>query len=105
MHLIYSQTRHPLADGRKLINPRFFDGPVDGAESVVILGDWPKIAEAYRGLGVDVSEPDLIAPTPGKPLTEAPASWSDPVKPARARKAAPAPVEPEEAPPVEPAPE
>ena len=66
MHLIYSQTLHPLVVGRKLINPRFFNGTVDGAESVVIIGDWPVIADAYRALGVEVSEPDLIAPTPGR---------------------------------------
>ncbi len=93
MHLIYSQTLHPLADGRKLINPRFFTGPVEGAESVVILGEWPAIAEAYRAAGVEVSEPDLIAPTPGKVLTEAPATWVDPVKPGRGKKAAPAEAE------------
>lgn len=89
MHLIYSQTLHPLADGRKLINPRFFDGPVEGAESVVIIGEWPAIADAYRALGVAVSEPTLIS-TPAKPMSEAPATWRDPVRPAKGRKAAPA---------------
>lgn len=93
MHLIYSQTRHPLADGRRLINPRFFDGPVDGAQSVVILGDWPKIAEAYRALGVEVVEPELSERAPGVVLAEAPAEWVDPVKPSkrRRRKADPEP--------------
>jgi len=83
MHLIYAQTRHPLADGRRLVNPRFFHGVVEGAESVIIIGDWPKIAEAYRAAGVEVSEPDLASPTPGVTLTEAPAEWVDPVKPSK----------------------
>lgn len=61
--LVYSQTRQP--DGRKQLNPRFFDGPVDGASTVYLDGDWPRIAEAYERKGVKVLRLDaapVLAP-------------------------------------------
>lgn len=58
--LVYSQTRQP--DGRKQLNPRFFDGPVEGITTVYIDGDWPRIAEAYEAKGVKVLRIDAVAP-------------------------------------------
>lgn len=92
MRLIYSQGEHPLMEGRTFINARFFDGVVDGASSVVVIGEFPEIVEAYREAGVEVEEHGSEAAR-AETLTEAPATWTEPVR--RRRKAAdePAPAE------------
>jgi len=59
MDLIYSQSRHPLMDGRQLRNPRFFQGIEEGVKSVVIIGNWPLISAAYGLAGVRVQEIDV----------------------------------------------
>ncbi|MFU0503654.1 hypothetical protein [Pseudaminobacter sp. NGMCC 1.201702] len=54
MEIVYS--RHLVADlgGRKYQNPRLFSGPIEGAATVFIDGDWPQIAAAYRAIGAEV---------------------------------------------------
>lgn len=59
MELVYSQARQP---GRKRLNPRFFDGIVEGVTTVYLDGDWPKIAAAYEAAGVKVLRLDFVAP-------------------------------------------
>lgn len=54
MEIVYSQTRHPIADGRTQQNPRFFSGPLKGATAVFVVGDFPRIVEAYCAAGVKV---------------------------------------------------
>lgn len=54
IEIVYSQTRHPLCEGRVRSNPRFFAGPVGGVSKVVIVGNWPAIAAAYMREGVEV---------------------------------------------------
>jgi len=53
-HFVYSQHRVALAEGEVYRNPRMFSVPEAAATSVRIVGDWPKIAAAYRKAGVEV---------------------------------------------------
>ena len=53
MKLVYATTR--LDVGRRVFrNARFFIGPEPGASDVIVYGDFPAIAEAYRRAGVRV---------------------------------------------------
>lgn len=53
--IVYSTSATPAAAGRRYQNPRFFTGPLDGAQRVIIFGDWPSIAAAYQAAGVPVT--------------------------------------------------
>jgi hypothetical protein len=64
MKLIYSQTRHALAADAEFRNPRFFVEPEPEATAVGIVGDWPRIADAYRAAGVPVFEVDSPETSP-----------------------------------------
>ena len=65
MEIVYADHRGELSEGRVHLNPRLFNGtPEDGATKVYILGDHPKIALAYRALGVEVEE---VKPKPDHP--------------------------------------
>ena len=73
MEIVYADHRGALSEGRVHLNPRLFNGtPEDGATKVYILGDHPKIALAYRALGVTVEEvkpkPDHPEPPPPAPV-------------------------------------
>lgn len=70
MEIVYAQSLHPLCEGRAFRNPRFFSGAEDGVTAAHVVGDWPRVVEAYRALGVPVSV------TGGPP--EAPAQTFDP---------------------------
>lgn len=54
MEVVYATTRHPLAEGRKFQNPRFFGGPLPGATKVYLTDLQPVIAAAYAAAGVEV---------------------------------------------------
>jgi hypothetical protein len=82
LKLVYSAHRIPLAEGEAYRNPRFFTGPEAGVTAVRIVGDWPKIAAAYRRAGVDVvadspaaaAQPFECLPPPTTPVT-IPEGW------------------------------
>lgn len=54
MEIVYATQRHPLVEGRRFQNPKHFNGPLAGASRVFLTLDLPKIAEAYRKVGVEV---------------------------------------------------
>lgn len=102
MQIVYSRTAHPLTEGknRKLQNPRFFTGPIEGATKVFIVGDYPEIAAAYRDAKVSVEVVDgdaAAAPTSfamGRSAPEQPAeapAEDKPVQHHRRAKHAPEP--------------
>ena len=53
--IVYSREVVTLTEGQVFQNPRFFAGPVAGAESVVVHGDWPDIVAAYVAAGASVT--------------------------------------------------
>ena len=55
MELIYTTQRDGFEQGRTYRNPRHFDQAEPGVESVVVIGDWPKVVSAYESAGADVS--------------------------------------------------
>ena len=55
MELIYTIQRDGFEQGRTYRNPRHFDQAEPGVESVVVIGDWPKVVIAYEAAGADVS--------------------------------------------------
>ena len=67
--IVYSREAVALSEGQAFQNPRFFTGPVAGAESVVVHGEWPDIVAAYVVSGVEVTVVNLTAP----PVTHEPA--------------------------------
>jgi hypothetical protein len=78
MRLIYSRSPHPVMDEDCTYqNPRFFTVPDENAKSVVVVGDFPEIVDAYKALGIDVEALDVppAAPEPAvlqrEPLTDA----------------------------------
>lgn len=52
--VIYSQQRNGFVEGRIYLNPRFFERPMPDVTKVIVAGNWPKIVEAYEGVGVPV---------------------------------------------------
>lgn len=55
MELIYTTQRDGFEPGRAYRNPRHFDQAEPGVESVVVIGHWPKVVNAYEAAGADVS--------------------------------------------------
>lgn len=54
--VVYSAQKSGFVKGRIYLNPRFFDGTLQpGVTSVVIVGDWPKVEEAYKAAGIPVT--------------------------------------------------
>ncbi|UVL53954.1 hypothetical protein [Pseudomonas sp. B21-035] len=59
MELIYTTQRDDFEPGRNYRNPRHFDQAEPGVESVVVIGDWPKVVNSYEKAGADVSVIDM----------------------------------------------
>lgn len=74
MEIVYARSMVPLAEGRKYQNPRFFTEPLAGASKVYLTEDLPKIADAYRAVGVEVIEVNAEPVSVYEPPTEAPMS-------------------------------
>jgi hypothetical protein len=55
---VYSSQKTGYVKGVRYVNPRMFAGPRPDAQSVIIIGKWPKIADAYRHKNVPVKEFD-----------------------------------------------
>lgn len=73
IELIYSQQSSDFVPGRAYSNPRFFTTPRVDVAKVYLVGDWPKIQDAYEALGVPVerldaadalARPEAAGPTP-----------------------------------------
>ena len=86
MELVYSAQRSGFEKGRHYENPRYFDGRVKkGVTHVYVLGDWPKVEEAYDEAGVNVTKLKEGAPIswldgnapeePGQELVEITKQW------------------------------
>ncbi|MDX3973297.1 hypothetical protein [Shinella sp.] len=77
--LIYSRSTPANSEGRTVLNPRFFNEPVEGATKVFIDGSYPKIARAYEDVGVPVADIADMRALPGKARAKEP---TDPAPPA-----------------------
>lgn len=62
MELVYSIQNSDFDPEKRYRNPEHFHRPEAGVTQVVVLGDWPKVVEAYEAVGVEVSV--------SKPLTQ-----------------------------------
>ena len=83
MQIVY--TREPVAgaEGRTVLNPRHFTGPVEGATKVYVNGDYANITRAYEAAGVPVADISEMRALPGKAK---PKDTTDPAKPNEAAK-------------------
>jgi hypothetical protein len=64
MELIYSTQSSGFDPDKRYRNPEHFDRPEAGVTGVVVVGEWPKVVDAYENVGVEVTreeaEPQLI---------------------------------------------
>ncbi len=78
--IVYATSRVPHSEGRIVKNPNHFQHPIENATKVFIAGNWPKIEEAYRNLGVPVGRVEDMRPLPRRAKAEGasePAGESD----------------------------
>ncbi|MGE8455073.1 MAG: hypothetical protein ACN6OY_00700 [Pseudomonas alloputida] len=69
MELIYTAQASGFEPGKRYRNPQHFDRPEPGVKAVVIVGDWPKVADAYEDAGAEVT---FVEAPKRVPLVEAP---------------------------------
>lgn len=55
MELTYSNQLSGFDSGKRYRNPEHFDKPEAGVTSVVVIGDWPRVVDAYEASGIEVS--------------------------------------------------
>ncbi|WP_311880929.1 MULTISPECIES: hypothetical protein [unclassified Pseudomonas] len=55
MELVYSTQNSDFDPEKRYRNPAHFDQPEAGVTHAVVIGDWPKVVDAYEAQGVDVS--------------------------------------------------
>lgn len=55
MELTYSNQLSGFDSGKRYRNPEHFDKPEAGVTSVVVIGDWPSVVDAYEASGIEVS--------------------------------------------------
>lgn len=72
--IVYANISTGFEKGRKYANPRFFTTPRAEATRVIVVGEWPKVVEAYQKIGVPVIQLDH-----GQPLEDA--EHADPLDP------------------------
>ncbi|UWF46878.1 hypothetical protein NYP20_16135 [Pseudomonas sp. N3-W] len=63
MELTYSNQLGGFDPEKRYRNPEHFDKPEAGVTSVLVIGDWPKVVDAYEKIGVGVSA-DEVAQAP-----------------------------------------
>lgn len=68
--IVYSISGTSLAEGRTYQNPRYFAGPLPGAERVYVVGDWPEIVDAYLAAGVPVVDNGAERMPPEPPMLD-----------------------------------
>lgn len=55
MELVYSTQNSDFDPEKRYRNPAHFDRPEAGVTHAVVIGDWPKVVDAYEAMGVEVS--------------------------------------------------
>lgn len=55
MELTYSNQLNGFDPEKRYRNPEHFDKPETGVTSVLVIGDWPNVVDAYEAAGIDVS--------------------------------------------------
>lgn len=55
MELTYSNQLSGFDPEKRYRNPEHFDKPEAGVTSVLVIGDWPSVVDAYKAAGIDVS--------------------------------------------------
>ena len=55
MELTYSNQLNGFDPEKRYRNPEHFDKPEAGVTSVLVIGDWPRVVNAYEAAGIDVS--------------------------------------------------
>lgn len=56
MELIYSAQKSGFDPQKRYRNPEHFDRPETGVTGVIVVGEWPKVVDAYESVGVEVVE-------------------------------------------------
>lgn len=56
MELIYSAQKSGFDPQKRYRNPEHFDRPEAGVTRVIVVGEWPKVVDAYESVGVEVVE-------------------------------------------------
>ncbi|MFS1292027.1 MULTISPECIES: hypothetical protein [unclassified Pseudomonas] len=64
MELTYSAQTTDFDPDKRYRNPEHFDRVEPGAVKVVVVGDWPRVVDAYEGEGVEVSIIELQKAAP-----------------------------------------
>ena len=55
MELIYSTQSSGFDPDKRYRNPEHFDRPEAGVTGVIVVGEWPKVVDAYEHVGVEVT--------------------------------------------------
>jgi regulator of replication initiation timing len=55
MELTYSNQLSGFDPGKRYRNPEHFDKPEADVTSVLVIGDWPSVVDAYKAAGIEVS--------------------------------------------------
>lgn len=55
MELTYSNQLNGFDPEKRYRNPEHFDKPEAGVTSVLVIGDWPSVVNAYEAVGINVS--------------------------------------------------
>ncbi|WP_395602423.1 hypothetical protein AB4P97_08360 [Pseudomonas sp. A1230] len=66
MELVYSTQNSDFDPEKRYRNPAHFDRPEAGVTHAVVIGDWPKVVEAYEERGVEVSVLKPLISQPGE---------------------------------------
>ena len=60
MELTYSNQLANFDPAKRYRNPEHFDKPEAGVTSVLVIGDWPVVVDAYEALGIEVSVTEAV---------------------------------------------
>jgi len=55
MELTYSNQLSGFDPGKRYRNPEHFDKPEADVTSVLVIGNWPRVVDAYKAAGIEVS--------------------------------------------------
>lgn len=59
MELIYSVQKSDFDPQKRYRNPEHFERPEAGVTSVLVVGEWPNVVDAYENVGVEVAVKDV----------------------------------------------
>ncbi|WP_339495803.1 hypothetical protein [Pseudomonas sp. RA_105y_Pfl2_P56] len=59
MELIYSAQKSDFDPQKRYRNPEHFERPEAGVTSVLVVGEWPNVVDAYESVGVEVAVKDV----------------------------------------------